>query len=155
MDLPKDYLLLKLMTLRPTEEHLKAFAVFIKTFENQEKVVVEGISYAHSISSIHHRITLYYLVNELFSLQLSIKLKADLKRFINENFTNDIKESLKFEILNKKLLELERVWNKRKILSFGVDPEEIVLKIKESFYDRNKLISVLKEILSDLEKNEK
>lgn len=151
MDLQKDYLLSSLLTLRPTEEHLKSLACYIKMFENQEQTIVEGIRFAHQISGIHHRITLYYLVNEVLCMPISTRFKVELKQFINEMFISDIEKSLKFEILNKKLLELESVWNRRKILTLGIDLEEILLKIKESFFDRPKLIKVLKDLLESLE----
>lgn len=154
MDLQKDHLLNHLLSLRPTEEHLKSLAYYIKTFENNDKTLVDGIRFAHEKSSIHHRITLYYLINEILCMATTPQLKSELKAFVNESFVVDLKESVKFEILNKKLLELERVWSKRKIIGEGIDVDEMVYKIKEACFDKSELVNLFKDFIKRLEKQE-
>ncbi|ELA41723.1 uncharacterized protein VICG_01227 [Vittaforma corneae ATCC 50505] len=149
MALQKDHFLTQLFFLRPTEEHLKSLALYLKAFEDDFGTIKEGIEYTHHVSSIHHRITLYYLINELLNMRISQKLKAELKNFTKEKFHKDIQLSLGYETLNKRILELESVWRHKRTIGFGdkYNLEEVISKIKESFYDRAKFIEVLKELL--------
>lgn len=153
MPLTKDHLLFQLFTLRPTEEHLKSFCFYIKTFQDDSNTILNGISFVHLNSSIHHRIVLYYLINELLLGNLNIDLKSNLKKFIKANFQKDIQLSQPFEILNKRLVELERIWKSKKIIDFEdkYDIEDVLKIVKETFYEKDKFVKVLKDLIKEYE----
>lgn len=148
MILPKDHYLSLLFLLRPTEEHLKALAIYLKAFDDGSSVIKNGISFVHNCSSIHHRITLYYLMNELLIMKPTASLASEIRAFVKEHFMEDISLSVKYEILNKRILELEQVWRQKQIIDFEekYSLEDVVFKIKQSFYDKKKLVAVLKDL---------
>lgn len=151
MSLQKDSFLIQLLVLRPTEEHLKSFALYLKTFEDSFTTIKEGIEYVHESSGIHHRITIYYLLNEVFNMKISAQLRAALRSFAKENFQRDVALSMRFEFLNKRILQLERLWKQNKIMDFErkYSLEDVVMKIKEDFYDKEKLVKTLRDILKE------
>lgn len=156
MAFQKDHYLTQLLLLRPTEEHLKALVIYLRTFDDGSRMIKEGIEFVHSCSSIHHRITLYYLVNELLMAKVSEVLQIALKKFIKEHFSDDIKASLKHEILKRKLFELEKVWTQKKIIDFKGenDLNEALFNIKNSYFDKKRLAVVLKDLLEQCQEEE-
>lgn len=154
--LQKDHFLIQLFFLRPTEEHLKSLALYLKAFEDDSETIKEGIGYTHYNSSIHHRITLYYLINELLNMRISQNLKIELKNFTRERFHEDVRLSLQYEMLNKRMLELARVWKYKKTIDFEekYSLEDVLFKIKESFHDKPKFVGVLKELLKECDEPE-
>ncbi|KAM0679453.1 hypothetical protein GINT2_002295 [Glugoides intestinalis] len=156
MAFQKDHYLVQLLLLRPTEEHLKALVIYLRTFDDGSETIKEGIEFVHDSSSIHHRITLYYLVNELLMAKVSEALQIALKRFIKDHFSHDITASLKHEILKKKLLELEKVWTQKKIIDFKGENalNEVLFNIKNSFFDKKRFAAVLKDLLQQCQEDE-
>lgn len=156
MSIQKDYFLTQLITLRPTEEHLKAFSLYLKAYEDTPITIRDGIEFVHSRSSIHHRITLYYLINELLNLKISDGLRSELLSFIRQSFHSDVQQSQSFEMLNKRLRELEKIWGNRKLVDFGEkeEIEVVVERIKEVFHDKKKLSRLFKELLEEYEERE-
>lgn len=158
MNLQKDYFLGQLVSLKATEEHLKSLAIYTRTFSHDSRVILDGLEYVHSNSSIHHRLILYYLINEILINEKSnvSGLKIGMTKFITENFQNDKETAINQEVIYKKFVELERIWKTKKMIDLDekVSLDEIIYKIKECFTDKKALVEYLKSIVKFYE-NEK
>lgn len=155
MELQRDYFLGQLLSLKITEEHLKSLAIYTRTFSSSHETIIEGLEYANSRSSIHHKLGLYYLINEILVNEKSpnSSLRLGLKRFIVRHFQPDKQLSHMSETLHKKFVELENIWKAKNIVDFEDDysVEEIVYKIKEYYTDKKALVSYLSKILDHLD----
>ncbi len=151
MKLQKDYFLLQLLTLKPTEEYLRSLAIYTKTFSEDFEAILEGLEYTHSISSIHHRLILYYLINEILVSEKDTHnpLVVLMKSFVKRNFQNDVLVSLDFENIHGKYLELEKFWRSKSLVEFDdvFTLEEVTLGIKQTFKDKKALVEYLEAIV--------
>ncbi|KAI5168330.1 hypothetical protein PAEPH01_0043 [Pancytospora epiphaga] len=119
MELSKDYLLMQLYRVTPAEEALKALALYIRTFKCQYEMISDGIAYVHSKSSIHHRLLLFYLINEILYTERSsagAPLCQKLREFLSVHFASDLKASTPESPIHRKLDALRRIWENRKIV---------------------------------------
>lgn len=151
MKLQKDYFLSQLITLKPTEEHLRSLAMYSKTFTQEYETIMQGIEYCYLNSSIHHRLILYYLMNEIMISEKDTlsPLVILIKHFIKKNFKNDLSTALKLEMVHNKFLELEKFWKTKNILEFeeGFSLEEIIIGVKETFNDKKTFIEYLEAVV--------
>lgn len=159
MQLQKDYYLNQLYTLKPTEEHMKSLAIYTRTFGNDSDIIAGGIEHVRSQSSIHHRLVLYYLVNEILMTERSSssKLRHVLKGFVKMHFQTDLLASAKFDVLYRKFVELEKVWRLKRIVDFEekYSLEDILSRIKETFQDRKALFEFICELKDHYQRDEK
>lgn len=151
MQLPRDYYLEQLYAARPSEENLKALAIYIRTFKHDPATLVDGIEHVYSRSALYHRLTLYYLVNEVLQTERAEEgreLKTRLKDFLKKNFIKDKKHSREVDGLYKRFRVLQDIWEKRRVVDFDdkYSMDEIVHRLHEIFYDREKLVRYLEEI---------
>lgn len=119
MELSKDYLLSQLYKVNPTEDSLKSLALYIRTFKHEHALIAEGIAYVHSKSSIHHRLLLFYLVNEILQTERAPAgqpLRHELKAFLSQHFIADLNSSMAGSSISKKLAALQCIWKSRNII---------------------------------------
>lgn len=122
MELSKGYLLSQLYKVNPTEDSLKSLALYIRTFKHEHALIVEGIAYVHAKSSIHHRLLLFYLVNEILQTERAPAgqpLCRELKAFLAQHFIADLNSCVAESVISKKLAALQQIWKTRNIMDFG------------------------------------
>lgn len=151
MDLLKDYYLEQLYNATPTEENMKALAMYIRAFKEDYISLVEGIEFVYTRSSIHHRLCLLYLINEILHTEKSqsgMEFKAELKNFLKKHFLSDKDKASRSPVFYKKFQSLQDIWLRRNIINFDdkYGLEEIVSVVTGIFYDKNKLVAFLDEV---------
>lgn len=151
MELQKDYYLKLLYTLKPTEEHMKSLAIYTRTFGGDCDLIVGCIEHVWSQSSIHHRLALYYLINEVLMTERSTsRLRHVLRDFVRAHFQADSLIAARFDVLYEKFVELEKVWRSKRVVDFDekYTLEDVLYGVKETFQDRKaflEFICALKE----------
>lgn len=153
MDLPKDYYLGQLYTIIPTDEKMKSLAIYIRAFREDTSLILKGLEFVYFNSSIHHRLSLYYLVNEIISGEKShttIKLMADLKIFLKNHFISDKEAAIEHPTIYNKFVALQAIWKKKDVMDFDekFSAEGIVSKVYSTFNDKNKLAEFLEAVSS-------
>ena len=151
MDLLKDYYLEQLYGATPTEENMKALAMYIRAFKEDHAVLVDGIEFVYTRSSIHHRLCLLYLISEILHTEKSpsgVEFRAGLKSFLKRHFLADKDRASGSPVFYRKFQSLQDVWQRRSIIDFGdkYGLEEIVSTVNNNFCDKNKLVAALDEI---------
>lgn len=152
MRFQKEYFLSQLLSLKPTEEHLRALAMYCRTFNQDWNTIMEGITYCHLNSSVHHRLIIYYLINEILVSEkdTSNPFTIGLKSFIRNYYENDLKSSRGLEVIHKKFTDLEKYWISKGIINSKDEVftlEDIVDGIQESFDDKELLVEYLEGLL--------
>lgn len=157
MQLQKDYYLKQLCTLKSTEEHMKSLAIYTRAFGNDSDIIVGGIEYVRSQSSIHHRLVLYYLINEILMTERdsSSILRPMLKGFVKMHFHADLLAAAKFDVLYRKFVELEKVWKLKTIIDFEgkYSLEDVLSRIRGTFQDKQALLELICELKEYYEHN--
>lgn len=153
MHLQKDYFLVLLHTVHPSEASLKSVAMYIRLFEDDFSSIVDGISHVFNNSGIHHKLTLLYLINEVWQgdrNEGNNTLRASLIEFVRRNFHKVKKEAQHIPSIARRVQELKAVWTSRNILNLDekYSPEEISQQIYDKFNDKKGLVSYLEAVLS-------
>lgn len=151
MELIKDYFLVQLFGARATEENMKSLAIYIRTFKDYYAVVVEGIEYVYERSSMHHRLVLLYLINEILQTEKSqsgVPLKSELKKFLRKHFIKDKERSINSQGIYKRMSELQKIWAERDVIDFDdkYNLEEIVATTYQLFNDKPKLVEYFESV---------
>lgn len=152
MDIPKEYYLEQLYSLRPTDENMKSLAIYIRTFKDKHQDIVDGIEYVYSKSLIHHRLIILYLINEILHTEKSesgVPLRSGLVGFLRKHFLADKELSHQFgPSLYKKFQQLQTIWTARKVVDFDekYGLEEIISNITSLYSDKSKLTNFLDEL---------
>ena len=117
----KTYFLLLLYKLNNTEVCLKSTTKYISLFNDYE-LIVDGIEYVHSVSSVHHQLQLYYLCVELFKIfkkqnegeEQFVELISD---FVYRTFGKTMENADKLNVCSKEYEKLENVFAKKNLVS--------------------------------------
>ena len=149
MQLQKDYFLSQLLILQPTIENLKSLAIYTRTFVDNSEEIIEGLEHCRSLTTIFHRLNLYYLINEMLIVENEQnQLQILLKSFIKKNFQEDLLSSIKFENVYKRFLDLEKLWRNKKIINFDeFTLEEIISNVQKLYKNKQDLIGYLESII--------
>jgi len=151
MELPKDFYLEQLYKATPTEESMKSLAIYIRAFKHDHMSVAAGIEYVYEKASIHHKLCILYLVNEILQTegsQSGLPLKTELLSFLRRHFLADRDFSSKDIAMYKKFQSLQSIWRERCIIDFddkfGLD--EIVSQVYKIFNNKDKLADYFDEV---------
>ncbi|WUR03828.1 regulation of nuclear pre-mRNA domain-containing protein [Vairimorpha necatrix] len=157
----KDYFLKSLKQLTVTEEQIRSLGTYIKIFKKEYKNILEVFSYVYKESSLHHKLVLMYLVNEILQTDKnydedSMNLKSGFRQFIIENFAKSKVEAVKYPMILKKFQDLEKVWEQRNVIVLDqvFNIEEFFSKIDTCNGDRKKIIEILEDYLTKLKTEE-
>lgn len=89
MSLKKDFFLAKMLTINPSEDTLKALAIYLKIYEEEYRTIVEGFKYVYGKSSIHYKIILCLLIDRIIDLEIDSKMKEEFRIFVDGTFMRD------------------------------------------------------------------
>lgn len=117
----KDYFLKLLKELTIADEQIKSLGVYVISFKEEYDNILEAYSFLYKDSSIHHKLVLLYLANQILQ---SVKgnddsisgLQNGFKKFIIENFSKSKREALPYSTICEKFNDLERVWKERGVV---------------------------------------
>ncbi|OQS54756.1 hypothetical protein EHP00_1411 [Ecytonucleospora hepatopenaei] len=122
----KTYFLLLLYKLNNTEVCLKSTTKYIALFDDYE-LIVDGIEYVHSVSSVHHQLLLYYLCVELFKIFKKQKENKQNEReeqfvelisdFVYRTFGKTKETADKLNVCPKEYEKLENVFARKNLVS--------------------------------------
>jgi|UPI000679397C regulator of Ty1 transposition protein 103 len=157
----KDYFLKQLKQLSPTEEQIKTLGLYIKTFKEEYKNIMEAFEYVYNSSNSHHKLIMLYLANEILQTDKSydadsLQLKKELREFIQKTFGKSKAEAKKHQPLYKKYCDLENVWEERNVLNIDKSfcKEELFIEIDNCDGNRRLIIDILKIYLDKLIKED-
>lgn len=146
-----------LKNLTVTEEQIRTLGLYIKTFNEEYENILEVYEYIYDISSIHHKLVLLYLANEILQTDKSIdktslELKRKLVNFIKSIFCKSKNEAKKYPPLYKKFCDLQKVWEDRNVVSFNsrFNKEEFFYEIDGCNGNEEEIIKVMKRYLDKL-----
>lgn len=157
----KDYFLKSLKQLTVTEEQIRTMGMYIKTFKKEYKNILEVWQFVYNESSIHHKLVLMYLVNEILQTDKSYdedskKLKDGFRNFIINNFSKTKLEASKYPQIAKKFGDLEKVWEERNVIvlckTFNI--EEFFAEVDGCNGNKSQIIDVLQRYLDKLKNEE-
>lgn len=115
----KTYFLVSLYRLNSTEISLKSMCKYICMFDDYD-TIVDGIEYVHGVSSIHHRLLLYYLCVEIFK-QISEKeeyehFKTLICDFVYRTFGRTEMKAKEINICMREFGKLHNVFEKKSLV---------------------------------------
>lgn len=150
MELPRDYLLEVLGSLQPTEEGMRATALYIRFFKDEFQAIAAGLAHAVQTGGIHQKLTLFYLINEIIQTERHAEgqmLIAALKGIIRDSFVPAKNAAFAVPSLHQRYLELCDVWRRRGVLDIEepYSPEEIALRIHELYPQPGQLAAYMQK----------
>lgn len=125
---------------------MKSLAMYIRTFKEDHASIVGGIEYTYTNSAIHHRLVLFYLINEILQTEKSpsgVMLRAELKAFLTKYFIVEKEASVNDE-LHKQFQQLQDIWCSRKIMDFDdkYGTERIIITIGRLFHEKRRFYHI-------------
>lgn len=160
--LAPEFLLQNLQSLTNTQDDMQTVSLFIRSNKNNYKMIIEVFSYEATKSNALHRLSLFYLANEIIQTEkntdkAAVSLIIGIKQCIPHLFVKTIKE-LRSNDLIAKYRNLGKVWIERGIfeaeeLDMRTDNsvDEILDRIREKYGKKDELIDYLKGLIMNLE----